>query len=623
MRPFVGQPKALDLSVMTHYPASANGRYYSNPVFHGSFPDPFVIRWAGRFYAFATGRSPDGRIFPTLVSDDLVRWEAGEGALEPLAEAHPHYWAPEVTYRDGRFYLYYSVGNETLMELRVAVSDRPDGGFVDSGRRLSQEDFAIDAHVFRDDDGSDHLFYATDYLDHTHIGTGSAKVRLASPFETSGEPRPVTRARFDWQVYHPNRPEKGFVRWHTVEGPAVLKRKGIYYQMFSGGNWQNDSYGVSYAVTSDIDSPDEWEQVSDGVNTFPILRTVEGRIVGPGHNSVVRGPNGRELFCVYHEWIGGERVPAIDRLDFAGQRMFLIGPTDEPQPAPFEPLLIGDRTVGPGEEFREAVASDALIELYFACSNEDGVTFLFRSSSEPFHLHLKASNGELAASWPGGAIAGLSGFKFSDLHYMRADLMHRRLTVSIDGMRILDTCIDAAATELAGRAQTGILTCRAFTLTAGFEELFLDDRLGDRGWRSSNVRVVDGTAILHGEVSEAVLDRAVESGDFELCFNLSRATDAETTLTVTAGPELTFRSDERGWTVSAGDKHAHVDMTADEWRQVRLTLSDGRFALSCEGPHLISGECAPAAEIGFRLTGGEARLEMIRYTELRRNDDSA
>jgi len=51
-------------------------------------------------------------------------------AMKPLDNPAPFYWAPEVTCADGRFYLYYSVGNETLMEIHVAVSDRPDGGFV-------------------------------------------------------------------------------------------------------------------------------------------------------------------------------------------------------------------------------------------------------------------------------------------------------------------------------------------------------------------------------------------------------------------------------------------------------------------------------------------------------------
>ena len=176
------------------------------------------------------------------------------------------------------------------MEIRVAVSDRPEGGFIDSGKRLTFQDFAIDPHVFTDTDGSRYMFYATDFLDHTHIGTGTVVDRMVDWFTLEGKPRPVTRARYDWQVYDPARKEKGGVRWHTVEGPFVLKRKGIYYEMFSGGNWQNISYGVSFAVTDDMDRDEEWEQFSDGEKILPILRTVPGKVIGPGHNSVIRGP---------------------------------------------------------------------------------------------------------------------------------------------------------------------------------------------------------------------------------------------------------------------------------------------------------------------------------------------
>ena len=44
-----------------------------------------------------------------------------------------------MTYHGGKFYLYYSVGNETLMEIRLAVSDSPERGFIDSGVRLTRE----------------------------------------------------------------------------------------------------------------------------------------------------------------------------------------------------------------------------------------------------------------------------------------------------------------------------------------------------------------------------------------------------------------------------------------------------------------------------------------------------
>jgi GH43 family beta-xylosidase len=311
---------------------------YKNPVYPESFPDPFVLKHDGDYFAFCTGHAHDGRAFGVVTSRDLVNWKPLAGAMEPLPpEAGPLYWAPEVTYYDGRFYLYYSVGNETFMQIRVAISDTPEGPYVDSGNTLTKQDFAIDPHVFVDDEGSRYMFYATDFLDYSHIGTGTVVDKMLDPFTLAGEPRPVTRAKYDWQVYDPARKEKGGVRWHTVEGPFVLKHKDTYFEMFSGGNWQNITYGVGYAVSATIENNSEWTQHIDGTDTLPLLRTIPDRIIGPGHNSVVQGPNGGEMFCVYHRWQDDKRVMCIDRMGFAGgDGLFVAGPTDEPQRMPFD-----------------------------------------------------------------------------------------------------------------------------------------------------------------------------------------------------------------------------------------------------------------------------------------------
>jgi hypothetical protein len=125
------------------------------------------------------------------------------------------------------------------------------------------------------------------------------------------------------------------VKWHTVEGPTVLKRKGVYYEMFSGGNWKNESYGVSYATSLTVESEAEWKQASDGVHVLPVLRSVPG-VTGPGHNSVVRGPDNRQLYCVYHRWSedATNRMLAIDRLEFVGPDLTVFGPTNSPQLSP-------------------------------------------------------------------------------------------------------------------------------------------------------------------------------------------------------------------------------------------------------------------------------------------------
>jgi beta-xylosidase len=85
----------------------------------------------------------DGRYFGILHSVDLVNWELLAGAMEALPGGYTMYWAPEVFYYNGHFYMYYSVGNETLMQIRVAVADHPGGPFIDSGHVLTSQTFAI------------------------------------------------------------------------------------------------------------------------------------------------------------------------------------------------------------------------------------------------------------------------------------------------------------------------------------------------------------------------------------------------------------------------------------------------------------------------------------------------
>ena len=317
---------------------------YTNPVYAHTCPDPFVLKYCGEYWCYFTGLRPGGRAFGILHSTDLVHWQPAGSALDRLPGEDTCYWAPEVVYQDGVFYLYYAVGDEERMHLRVATAARPEGPFTDLGRRLTSEQFAIDPHVFIDDDGRWYMFYATDFLEHERVGTGTVMDGMLDPLTLAVQPRPVTRARYDWQIYDPQRLEKGGVRWHTIEGPFVLKHNGRYYQMFSAGKWKDASYGVSYAVTDRLDAPGEWSQVSDGMQTLPVLRSIPDKgVIGPGHNSVVRAPDNRELFAVYHRWQPEteERVLAIDRLVWEGDRLQVLGPTVTPQPAPAWPGVAG------------------------------------------------------------------------------------------------------------------------------------------------------------------------------------------------------------------------------------------------------------------------------------------
>jgi Predicted beta-xylosidase len=287
----------------------------ANPVWAGYMADPFAMRTSGGvYYAYGTGRpDPDtGRRFPVLRSTDLASWEYVGGALEPRPElpANADYWAPAVAERDGRFYLYYSAsggaGDDAGQRLRVALADDPAGPFRDAGSDLLPgEGFTIDAHPFRDSrDGRWYLYFARDFLDGERPGTGLAVVPLADDMVTlAGTPQTVLRASADWQIYARNRDHYGKVwdAWHTLEGPCVVEHAGLYYCLYSGGCWQNEGYGVGCAVAEHPLGP--WRELGEGPT---VLRGAPARgVYGPGHNSVITGPDGETDFIVYHAWDAG------------------------------------------------------------------------------------------------------------------------------------------------------------------------------------------------------------------------------------------------------------------------------------------------------------------------------
>ena len=316
---------------------------YTNPVYPEYFADPFVWKFEGVYYAIGTGADEASghvheRVFPLLKSPDLVHWEAAGRAMERLPKSFGDtYWAPEVAFEGGKFYLYYSVGQaDKEHQVRVAVSDTPLGPYGDAAGPLIDPQecpFAIDAHPFRDEDGQWYLFYARDFLelDEGRAGTALAVSRMHSMTRVARECKVVLRARFDWQRFLAQRAMYGGVYdWHTLEGPFVCKRNGKYYCLYSGGRWETESYGVDFGVADEVMGPYRDTGLASGPR---VIRTAPGRALGPGHNSVVRGPDGNTDFMVYHAW--DPRMTArrlcIDPIEWTADGPRCKGPTTTPQ----------------------------------------------------------------------------------------------------------------------------------------------------------------------------------------------------------------------------------------------------------------------------------------------------
>lgn len=299
---------------------------YQNPVYKKYFADPFAWKHEGKYYAVGTGPlgtikdivqesdltssnfMGEERAIPLLTSDNFVDWKFAGGALRvPPKYHHKPFWAPEVAFHDGYFYMYYSTATVGLIHMiRVAKSRFPEGPYEDVGKLIGATDdcpFAIDACPFQDDDGQWYLFYARDFLDYSkQVNAGTALVvdRLIDMTRLAGEEKVVLRSKCRWQLFKPQREMYGKVwDWHTMEGPCVVKRNGLYYCFYSGGCYENDTYGVDYGIAEHVMGP----YIDEGNESGPrVMRTVPGQVIGPGHNSIVTGPDDETHYFVYHAW---------------------------------------------------------------------------------------------------------------------------------------------------------------------------------------------------------------------------------------------------------------------------------------------------------------------------------
>lgn len=157
--------------------AGAQGARPISPRFSAD-PSPHYFKTAtgGGFFLYATddasnsGTYWDSTSWRLYTSPDMKTWaDAGvplDVTVFKWARPDAKAWAPEAAFRNGRYFFYAPVGGDRI---GVAVSDRPDGGFVDArsdalvdkARDANAGDEPIDPAVFVDKDGQAYLYFGT------------------------------------------------------------------------------------------------------------------------------------------------------------------------------------------------------------------------------------------------------------------------------------------------------------------------------------------------------------------------------------------------------------------------------------------------------------------------------
>ncbi len=306
---------------------SAKAATYTNPILDENVPDPFVLHANGQYYAYVTN-GPGGNV-PLYVSNDLVHWTSSGDALPDEASwARLGFtWAPEVmAFASNRYVLYYTT-RDTLSDRQcvgAAVSERPEGPFTDRSERpiVCQADLggSIDASPFQDADGQRYLLWKNDGNCCNLLTTLYLQPLSQDGLSLLGEPQALIYNDALWE---------GAV----VEAPTLHLEDGVYYLLYSGANYNDDTYAVGYATSQRLIGP--YRKAEDN----PIVVTT-GAVVGPGHQSLIKDAAGQQ-WLIYHAWtlgaVGdgiGMRNLRLDKISFKGGKVTFDGPTLTPQPAP-------------------------------------------------------------------------------------------------------------------------------------------------------------------------------------------------------------------------------------------------------------------------------------------------
>lgn len=307
--------------------AKDNTTPQANPVIKGWYADPEGAVFDNRYWIYPTlsllhgedsvkyrhdidraidAVNPDYRIqthMDAFSSPDLVNWTKHPEVLtiDNVSWAKYALWAPSVIAANDRYYLFFGANdiqdNNQTGGIGVAVSDRPEGPFVDAiGHPLIGSIIngaqPIDQFVYHDEDNGEYYMFYGGWR-HCNVVRLSSDLLSVIPFP-------------DGETYKEVTPE------NYVEGPFMLKRDGKYYFMWSEGDWCGSDYCVAYAIADNPLGP--FKRIGK------ILEEDAEVATGAGHHSVIKIPGKDEYYIIYHRHPlghgGSERVVCIDRLSF-------------------------------------------------------------------------------------------------------------------------------------------------------------------------------------------------------------------------------------------------------------------------------------------------------------------
>jgi arabinan endo-1,5-alpha-L-arabinosidase len=257
-----------------------------------------LIKCKDEFWVFTTGRG-----VPSLHSKDLVNWERGPAIFSNappwVAQAVPanrggNFWAPDVTYLDGRYLIYYSassfgkcVSGIGLVTSPTLDPNDPAYGWTDQGLIVASaatDDFnAIDPAIFHDTNNG------TLWLTFGSFWSGIKMIQL--------DPQTGKRIAPDSELY-------SLAHYDSIEASYLYQHNGYYYLFVNWGmccRGASSTYSIHVGRSKKVTGPyldrDGKDMLYGGGTLF--LDSTKPYI-GPGHSGIIVD-NGTNWFSCHYE----------------------------------------------------------------------------------------------------------------------------------------------------------------------------------------------------------------------------------------------------------------------------------------------------------------------------------
>lgn len=251
------------------------------------FADPTIFTENGKYYLTGIrSKAPMG--FSVLESTNLTDWKSTSDKsahmlLEPGKEVFGErgFWAPQILKDKGKYFLTYTANEQVV----IASSNTLTGKYSQTvAEPIDGSKKNIDSYIFKDDDGKYYLY---------HVRFNRGNFLWVAEFDfKAGKIKPETLK----QCFSNTEPWETTPNYKSdpiMEGPTVIKMKGVYYLFYSANHFRNIDYAVGYATATSPYGP--WTKHPGN----PIIhRSIVGEN-GAGHGDLFFDKK-KNPYYVYH-----------------------------------------------------------------------------------------------------------------------------------------------------------------------------------------------------------------------------------------------------------------------------------------------------------------------------------